>query len=160
MLCSKLHNSLDILFQYKDSTQFSIQLKNAYISDQWDKLLSDNITFNKAIEHASQCSDCLDDIFSYLEIKDKVNYHDFPCLHIAYYSTIKNVKCIDNDHGYYFLILNNKDLHSIGIGSCPWCGVPFPTTSNDKDTCTKSGLKKWQTNQLKMQLDIFAKSNH
>ena len=105
MICCKIHDSLDILFQHKDSIKFSTQLKDAFGFGKWDKLLTDDTKFNKAIKHVSECSDCLDDIFSYLEIKDKVNYHDFPCLHIAYYSTVENAKCIDNDHGFYSIII-------------------------------------------------------
>lgn len=158
MICYKIHDKLDVLFKNKNPIEFSSKLKEAFVSENWNVLLTGNQEFNLAIKHVSTCEDCLDDILCYLEIKNKINYHDYPCLHIAYYSTIEDTKCIDNDNGFYSIILNKKEYYSIGIGACPWCGIPFPSSHHDKNLSQAIGLKKWQKNELKKQLNIFNKS--
>ncbi len=89
------------------------------------------------VEHAIECSDCLDNLLKYFEIREKVNYHDYPCFHLAYYTNCDN-PCIENDNGFFSIItLKNEDgksLEGYGIGFCPWCGIKLPTSYADLES--------------------------
>ncbi len=126
MNCSKLHDSLHDLFCDIDSEKYRTALKTAYQNEEWSALLGVSGGRDAAINHASECSDCLNDLLAYLEIRDAVDYREYPCLHLAYYSTVEAVRCIDNDYGFFSIRLPENE--AIGIGCCPWCGISFPTS--------------------------------
>ena len=149
MNCRRLHDSLHDLFGDVDSKGYHAAVKAALQHEDWSPLLGTDAGRDQALLHAAECDDCLDDILAYLEIRDTVDYRQFPCLHLAYYSTIEEVRCIENDHGFFSVILHEKESVAVGIGFCPWCGVVFPTSYAEMDEAEKLGMISWQQRQMR-----------
>ena len=147
MNCRRIHDVLHDLFGHVDSAEFLASVIKACRADKWSSLLGFSDDRDHALQHVSECSCCLDDLCAYLEIRDTVDYRDYPCLHLAYYSTQEDVKCIENDYGFFSIVLSGKEAVGVGIGCCPWCGVPFPTSHAEMIEAREIGFRSWQQKQ-------------
>ena len=96
------------------------------------------------IRHLEACDDCQCCVLQYIEIRELVNYHDYPCFHLAYYATSPAHRCIEHDGCELFLIPILGSSDSVCIGFCPWCGREYPTSFNDRDEVKRIGLKAWR----------------
>ena len=142
MICTKIHDSLHDLFNdVSDPKEYISKVKASYAKDNWSMLMGVSNDRDIALTHVKNCSDCLDDLLLYLEIKDVIDYRDYPCLHLAYYSINKEFSCIKN-HSGFFTILGKGD--EVGIGFCPWCGICLPVSFNEMDDAKQLGFKEWQ----------------
>jgi len=150
MNCLSLHDSMQELFGDVDSTQYSRALSDAYGNDDWKPLLGDNPERDQAILHISECTDCRYDLESYLSIRDKVNYKDFPCIHLAEHSMPGEGRCIEDDRGTFSILAEGKDFVGICIGHCPWCGIPLPTSHAEESEIEEMGLRKWQYRRMNL----------
>ncbi len=148
MICRNLHDLIHDIFGRVDAKEYCAALKQGPGSQDWSQLFGIDPERDQALLHAAECDDCLDDILSYLEIRDTVDYRKYPCIHLAYYSSKEEVRCIDNDHGFFSILLPGKEASGIGIGCCPWCGVPFPTSYTEMHEAKELGLGPWQKRQM------------
>lgn len=152
MICRRLHDDLDAAFGDVDSAGYHAAVKAAFRHEHWSSLLGVSAERDQALLHASDCPDCLDDLLMYLEIRDHTDYREFPCLHLAYYATKEELCCVENDRGFFFIMLPGRKSEGIGIGFCPWCGIALPTTSVEMDEARELGFRAWQERQKRPDL--------
>jgi hypothetical protein len=57
--------------------------RRALVTEGWLKIPCRDGFQQALIAHASKCSDCTDSLLGYLQIRDRVDYHAFPCFHLA-----------------------------------------------------------------------------
>jgi hypothetical protein len=103
--------------------------RGSVVREEWHKIPYRDAFHRALIAHVSTCSDCTQSLLQYLDVRERVDYHAFPCFHLAYYSTALHERCIDNDHGFFSIRLDR--VSGIGIGFCPWCGTKLITNHAD-----------------------------
>ena len=94
----------------------------------WSEFIATDDYHRDLLEHISTCDDCTTSLWWYLEIKDSVDYREYPCLHLAYFSGDIEDRCLDYMHGLFSIILNREIRTGIVIGFCPWCGLRLNTS--------------------------------
>jgi hypothetical protein len=95
----------------------------AMAKENWSLLKSKDAKQRALIEHAANCSNCSLSLCQYLSIRDKVDYREYPCFHLAYYSVDEEDRCITQHLGLFEIILDKAEDIGIVIGACPWCGI-------------------------------------
>ena len=84
-------------------------------------------------EHIIECPECMEWDLKQRVIKNGHNPSDFPCVHIAYHSTIScdehddpwecpDITLVKTENGYGIPIRDGGSSY-IGIKYCPWCGI-------------------------------------
>jgi len=118
MQCRNFEDSMSRYFSDVDADVY----REAMTKEKWFSLKSTTDTKQRAlIEHLSRCSDCSNCLWQYLSIRDKVDYHEYPCFHLAYYCVDEEERCISQHHGLFSIILDRAEGTGIVIGACPWC---------------------------------------
>ncbi len=123
MKCREFENSLSRYF--KDVEDFEAYA-DASATDDWSKFIPVDAFHQSLLRHASTCDDCATSLLWYLDIKDVVDYHEYPCLHLAYFSNSKDDRCIDLKHGLFSIIID--EVTGMVISNCPWCGIRLNTS--------------------------------
>jgi hypothetical protein len=98
-------------------------LRAQLINERWDEIQASGES-----EHLSRCSDCVQSLLQFLEIRGRVDYRSQPCFHVAYYSADVSDQCLDRQFGLYSVWMNSDKRKSVVIGFCPWCGKPLSTS--------------------------------
>ena len=119
MQCREFEDNLSHYFQRYDLKACS----DASATDDWSGFGAVDENHQKLLKHVSTCSDCATSLLWYLEIKDTVDYHEYPCLHLAYVCNSEEVRCIDRFHNLFSIIIDKEAGTGIVIGHCPWCGL-------------------------------------
>ena len=96
------------------------------------------------VGHVLGCSECSCSLLQYAEIRGHTDYQEYPCFHLAYYSTSHLSKCLEQDHGVFTIRAHSDPAVSIGIGHCPWCGGECPTSHADFHEVGRIGLAAWR----------------
>ncbi len=97
--------------------------------------------------HLAGCDDCVCSLLQYVEIREVVDYRDYPCFHLAYYAHSPTDKCIESSDGDFCIRIQGSAEESICIGFCPWCGAEFPTSAADSIRVDELGLDEWRNHQ-------------
>jgi hypothetical protein len=88
----------------------------------------DGLPLSEQIAHLTNCDDCRNSLFQFLDVRDFLEYETQPCFHVAYYSADTRDRCLDRDmFGLYSISTDREKGCSIIIGFCPWCGINLPT---------------------------------
>ena len=119
MQCRNFEDSMSRYFSDVDAEMYREEMTK----ERWSRLKSTDAKQRALIEHASNCSDCSHSLWQYLSIRDRVDYHDYPCFHLAYYSVDEEDRCITQHLGLFEIILDKAEDTGIVIGACPWCGI-------------------------------------
>jgi len=120
MTCRQFEDAMDITFAFAERDELRAQL----INERWDE-----IPASEQSEHLRQCSDCVQSLLQFLEIRGSVDYRSQPCFHVAYYSADVPDRCLDRHLGLYSVWTSQNTDQSVVIGFCPWCGVRLPTSA-------------------------------
>jgi hypothetical protein len=148
MIYLRLHDSLSQLFGDVEAEPYIAAVRTAFRTEDWSPLLGIIFDRDQALLHAAECSDCINDLLIYLEIRDRLDYKESPCLHLAYFSTTEALRCIGNVNGDFSILLSGKEDSGVGIGFCPWCSVPVPDSNAEKREAEQLGLRNWQRKQV------------
>lgn len=87
MKCHQFEDKMADFFSTLNSATDIERIKASSWKEDWSQFYSStNMKYNEMIKHVSSCNDCVDSLIRYLQIKDKVDYHLYPCFHLAYFS--------------------------------------------------------------------------
>ena len=98
-------------------------------SDDWSEFLPVDEFHRSLLSHLATCDDCVSSLLWYLDMKDTVDYREFPCLHLAYFCKDGEDQCLDYMHGLFSVLLDRETRSGIVIGFCPWCGIKLNTSA-------------------------------
>jgi hypothetical protein len=118
MTCRQFEDAMETVFASADRETLRAQL----IKERWDEIAAPDQS-----KHLSECSDCVQSLLQFLEIRGLVDYRLQPCFHVAYYSADVPDRCLDRHFGPYSVWTRKSGDRSIVIGFCPWCGATLPT---------------------------------
>ena len=147
MKCRTFEDRMEDYCLKLDVKNFRENLINSSQNEDWSIFFNANEHFREMTQHLSTCNDCADSILKYLDIKDRINYLEYPCIHLAYYSSHETDKCILFENNDFTIPTINDNSTSIGIGNCPWCGAPVPTSRIEYDNSKSMGIRNWQEKQ-------------
>ncbi len=116
MTCRQFEATMESAFALADRDQLRTQL----INEHWDEIPSS--------DHLRDCSDCVQSLLQFLQIRDSVDYRSQPCLHVSYYSAEVPDRCLDRHLGMYSICTDRNRQEFVVIGFCPWCGISLPTS--------------------------------
>lgn len=117
MTCREFEDAMDRVFGILDEAS----VRRAITLDDWHQLPTSEYS-----EHLATCSDCAQSLLQFFRIRNLVNYHAFPCFHMAYYSADIPERCIGTNLGLFSIITNRERREGVVIGNCPWCGIDLP----------------------------------
>lgn len=117
MTCRQFEDAMETVFASVDRDALRVQL----IRKRWNEIRIPES------EHLRGCSDCVQSLLQFLEIRGHVDYRSQSCFHVAYYSADVSDRCLDRHLGLYSVWPSNNKQRSIVIGFCPWCGITLPT---------------------------------
>jgi len=122
MQCREFEDSLSGYFKEVESER----IRDAHFVNDWSIIVPKDFYHQLLIQHVSSCDDCLTSLLWYLDIRNDIDYHEYPCLHLAYFCRSEQDRCIDLKHGLFSIIIDER--YSIVIGNCPWCGIKLNTS--------------------------------
>jgi hypothetical protein len=121
MTCREFEDTMDGVFGIADEAQ----IRQAITCDDWQLLPPSTYS-----DHLAVCSDCAQSLLQFFRIRNAVDYHSFPCFHLAYYSADVPERCIEKTLGLFSIITNREKGEGVVIGRCPWCGIELPVGVN------------------------------
>ena len=147
MKCHQFEDRMSEFFSELNPDRYIKRIRESSWKEDWSQFYSTDKEYNEMIRHVTNCNDCVDSLIRYLKIKDQVDYHLYPCFHLAYFSNSDTDKCIYASDGDFTIAIHNDKKAGIVIAFCPWCGAPLPTRYSEVTEAKEIGSGEWQEKQ-------------